>query len=108
MFLNTFFLFFLLCRVLLRGAQTNCSASSYLHNSPAKSSSGNLWSPTKTFLEDEDGERGEERQKGGASPPTCFPALVVAESELVLSAVAPLGVTYNQNYSPADMRERYN
>ena len=61
----------------------------------------------------EDGDGGErrrvaERQKGGGSPSSSFPALVGTESELVLSAVAPLGVTYNQNYSPADMRERYN
>ena len=91
--------------MLLRGAQDTTTPPTYLHNSPAKSSSGNLWwSPPKTFLEeDEDGRR----KRGRRNPSSSFAALVGAESELVPSAVAPLGVTYNQNYSPADKPERF-
>ena len=121
------FLIFFSSRVLLRGSAVVPAAdaavppldSSYLHNSPAKSSSGNLWSPsaplsqTTTFLREEEGsersrrrrrnERRKEEEDGEFSPPST-PA---AESELVPSAVAPLVVTYNQNYSPVDRRERY-
>jgi len=109
--------------VLLRGSAVAAADaavppldSSYLHNSPAKSSSGNLWSPSAplpqtTFLrEGKEGEQSRRRRNKrgtegeGEFPPPSTPA---AESELVPSAVAPLGVTYNQNYSPADRRERY-
>lgn len=91
--------------MLLRGAQ-DTTTPTYLHNSPAKSSSGNLWwSPPKTFLEeDEDGRRKRGRRNPSSSS---FAALAGIESELLPSAVAPLGVTYNQNYSPADKPERF-